>query len=33
MANVLDTLNEEILKMLNSLIYKRTHEDPLDDNP
>lgn len=33
MANVLDTLNEEVLKMLNSLIYKRTHEDPLDDNP
>ena len=27
MANVLETLNGEILKMLNSLIYKRMHDD------
>ncbi len=35
MANAADELNEEVLKMLNSLIYKRTHDDdnPPTDNP
>ena len=32
-ANALDELNEEVLKMLNSLIYKRTHDGPLSDDP
>ena len=32
-ANALDELNEEVLKMLNSLIYKRTHDGPLSDYP
>ena len=32
-ANALEELDEEVLKMLNSLIYKRTHNDPLSDDP
>jgi len=32
-ADALDELNEEVLKMLNSLIYKRTHDDPPSEDP
>ena len=32
-ATELETMNDEVMKMLNSLIYKRLHQDPDTDCP